>query len=230
LAAPSVSVPAGGRTRVGFTVAVPADASPGDHLAGLVFQDVDTATAEEGPLSVETVTRSVIGALIHIEGPSHGALRVNSAVIGDLEGGQELLSLGLANVGELLARPTMTIRLRSATYDRTEAKALDTFLPGDTIEYRLAWPDPLDKGPYTITVTLSGDGVEAAVYEQAIDRRALPKAPSPSPGSSDRPAASASSTHAPLRVAAAAATAFLVVVIIGLLATRRRRASRGAAA
>ncbi len=155
-----VTVPSGGRVVVPFTVQVPAGATPGDHLAGLAFQDVQGSAGSAGPLQVTTVGRSVIGALVRVAGPAPTALAVRGAALEPLAGtGSPVVVVGLDNTGRRLARPQMTVRVQRAGYDRTERRALDTLLPGDPLHYPVRWPEALVPGSYRITVGLTAAGL-----------------------------------------------------------------------
>jgi hypothetical protein len=214
----------GTSTNVPFTVTVPADARPGDHLAGLAFEDVARSSTTQGSLKVTTASRSVIGALVKVDGPAAARVEVTDAAIVPAEG-TNLASvlIGITNVGELLVRPRLTVRIQGKGVDRTIVRNLDTLLPRDHIAHPVPWPDALRAGDYTITATLDIDGLQQPPFTgRASVAKRLPaatSAPQPfSPSSSTR-------TDRFFTAFVAAASLALGGMLFALLARRRRHGS-----
>jgi hypothetical protein len=63
----TLTLAAGQAALVGFTVRVPADATPGDHLAGVAFEN-SHPTAGSGPININSINRTVVGILIEVPG------------------------------------------------------------------------------------------------------------------------------------------------------------------
>jgi hypothetical protein len=152
---------------VGFTVTIPADATAGDHLAGFAVENTQPTSSSNG-FAIRQIVRNVIGVLVVVPGPaafvphlsSLGIQQVGSTGIGAVD-------VGLANTGNLLAKPELTVTLadtKSAGYRRTLTRDLDTVLPGDAITYPFTWPDSLKKGDYDITATLTGGGKRVSMH------------------------------------------------------------------
>ena len=165
-----LTIPAQSRTMVGFTVHVPADASSGDHLAGIAFQNVHTS-ASGGNFSVTTVVRSVIGVLIEVPGPAAFSLHIGGASIEALAGfGTASLLLTLGDDGLRLGKPVLNVTLQGPDgYHRTLTRQLDTLLPGDTIAFPLPWPDRLAAGDYQVTVVGSEPDMTAPITFTTMD-------------------------------------------------------------
>jgi hypothetical protein len=154
-ASSTVTVPPKSRTTtVAFTLQVPADATPGDHLAGLAFENAHPATTS-GNLAVTTVTRSVIGVLVHVPGPAFFHLHVDRAEIQETPGaGGPSVLVTLGNDGGMLGKPTINVTLSGpAGYHQSLVRQLDTILPGDTIPFPVPWPESLARGDYQISVS-----------------------------------------------------------------------------
>jgi hypothetical protein len=149
---------------VAFTVQVPSDAAPGDHLAGLAFENAHPSTAG-GNFAVTTVTRSVIGILVHVPGQASFHLHLDGAQIQDLAGGSgPSVVVTLGDDGGALGKPRISVTLDGpAGYHRTQDRLLDTILPGDTIPFPLLWPETLARGDYRVSVTGSEPGMAAPV-------------------------------------------------------------------
>jgi hypothetical protein len=161
-----VTVPAHGEVSVPFTVRVPADATAGDHLAGIVVEPPHS-TRSRGRFSVVEVVRSALAVEIQVPGPVRYA-----TVIAGLEIQRPAATstpdvvVRLRNSGDKLCRPTLAVSLRAAgAAAQTVRRALNTILPGDTIAYPLAWPRPLAAGSYTASARTSGCGPAATARE-----------------------------------------------------------------
>jgi hypothetical protein len=212
----SVLVPAHRSLRVAFTVRVPQNASPGDHLAGIAFQNAKITTSTTG-FKVREIVRNVIGVLIVVPGPavfhprlvSLGIHAVGSTGIGSV-------LIGLGNNGLALAQPSLTVSLDGPNnYHRTLHRHLDTVLPGDTIVYSYPWPDSLSKGSYDVTATLSGDGATATL-QRTVQLGATLAGNIPRPHA----AASHSTSFVPALIGGFAA-ALVMVAIVWLIMRRR---------
>ena len=157
---PSVSemtAPPQSRTPVAFTIHVPADAQPGDHLAGIAFENAHPQAVGQ-TLSVTTVTRSVIGVLTKVNGVASAHFHLGSVTLAPLPADQQAsVVVGLGNDGLSLGKPSLQVTLDGpAGYHRTVTRTLDTVLPGDTVDYPMPWPEPLAAGSYHVTATVGG--------------------------------------------------------------------------
>lgn len=219
---------AGQSSLVGFTVRVPADAVPGDHLAGLALENTHPV-AGNGQISISSVVRTVVGVLIKVPGPAGFDMAVGAALI------QPLIAQGVASVvvpvtdtGLLLGRPTLTITLSGPNgYRRTLSRNLDTILPGDTIDYPFPWPDSLAAGAYTIEVSAIGPGMtRPATSRSRATLGTRLKGVAVEAAASASPASIASRTPAwlvPLMVGGAAVLAALLAAVFFLVALLRRQ-------
>src|SRR5687768_5017774 len=74
----TVTVAPRAEVAVPFTVKVPKGARPGDHLAGIAFEDVHPSSAG-GNFAVTQVVRAVMGVQIIVPGPGAFAVHVDNA-------------------------------------------------------------------------------------------------------------------------------------------------------
>lgn len=147
------------RATAGFTVRVPKDASPGDHLAGIAFENAEPQTSG-GQFAVTLVTRAVIGILVRVTGPAQPfSLRIFDIGWEPPSGDhpQAAVVAELANTGQLLGKPYLRAEVFSPGYQRKVERQLDTILPGDTIRYRLPWPEEPKLGPNRICLAWGAD-------------------------------------------------------------------------
>jgi hypothetical protein len=153
---------------VGFDVHVPIDATPGDHLAGIAFEDAHPRSSGKG-FAVTQVIRAVVGVLIQVPGPAQFHARVDGVDLAPLPGvGASAMMIRLGDDGSKLAKPLLAVSLSGpAGYQRDVGHQLDTVLPGDTIPFPLPWPDTLQPGDYDVLVTVTG-GPEPVVFRGRI--------------------------------------------------------------
>jgi hypothetical protein len=232
----SLRLSSGSTTYLDFSVRVPQDAPPGDHLGGIAFEDAHPSTNGTG-LQVTTVVRAVIGVLVQVPGPAVFDLRVSDAVIEPLTPTLNLatVKIRLEDVGLLLGRPTLTVRLTGPNGYRgvVADRRLDTLLPGDPILYPLPWPDALAPGDYAIDVAGSAAGMIAPSRVHAtvhLGTTLVPTTPASTP-----PPPAVTATAAPdsgfviaprvLLIAAGATALLLAMFAVMLRLARRARTS-----
>jgi len=142
---------------VSFRVAVPRDATPGDHLGGLAVEDANPQRSA-GQFAVTEVFRTVVGVDVLVPGPASPGVRLGRLGLKALPGTEvAALTVQLGDPGTKLVKPELNVSLRGPSgYQRTVARQLDTILPGDTIAYPLLWPDSLLPGRYHVVVHATG--------------------------------------------------------------------------
>ena len=157
---------------VGFTVSVPPNASPGDHLAGIAFQDARTVSSG-GQVGVTQVLRGVIGVLVQVSGGARPfSLGISNVGLRQLSPAtsQPAILVGLADRGQQLGKPTLSVTLDGpGGYHRSLSRQLDTMLPGDQIRYPFAWPDALHAGAYRACVTGGLPGGQQARHCETLN-------------------------------------------------------------
>lgn len=174
----------GGSSRtLRFRLRVPDDARPGDHVGAVALQRILNPKTE-GNFSVRQVLRVAVAIQIRVEGPAEPRLELGKLSLKAL-GGTQIPSVGieLKNTGQLLCRPSLTVDLAQGdTALGQVSKQLDTILAGDTIDFPLPWPKPLEAGTYQATVATTGCGAPArttAEVELADTLRGTTGAPGP---------------------------------------------------
>ncbi|HZQ85599.1 MAG TPA: hypothetical protein VFA83_12210 [Acidimicrobiales bacterium] len=171
------------RQLVLFRIDVPATATPGDHVAGIAFENAHPTTG--GGLAVTEIIREVIGVQVRVPGPGEFHLKLSGihfAVPPDAAAASVVVRLG--DDGNRLGQPKLAITLHGpAGFTDTLTRQLDTLLPGDTIDYPIAWPRPLPAGPYTVDVTQVGvpDVSLSAPANLSTAQPGLPKVPATAP-------------------------------------------------
>ena len=219
------------RTTVDVRINVPADATPGDHVAGIAFENAHPTSG--AGFAVTEVIREVIGVQVRVPGPGQFHLLVDGAsFVMPPAVAEPSLSLRLGDDGNRLGQSLLLVTLHGPHgFVDSVSRQLDTLLPGDRISYPLAWPRPLPPGAYTVSVAEDGSSVAAFTGPLVIPPGATP-ATSPSavhtaPPSSLAGAASGhrhQANHNGLLVPAIVVAGGALILLAGLLQRRRHSA------
>ena len=137
---------------VPFRVLVPASATPGDHLAGLAFENAQPTTSSRSHFQITEIIREVVGVLIIVPGPAQSHVRLGAVSLSALPGTSVAsVIVGIANSGGLLCKPRLRVSLTGPAGVAVRVnRQLDTILPGDTIAYPLMLTHGLQPGSYAI--------------------------------------------------------------------------------
>jgi len=151
----------GERRKVTLTLAVPSDATPGDHIGTVTLYNlIEAAQPSDGPngdqaqLLVNKAFSQTIGVHVRIAGEPTHALRIGTAST-QWSGEHLFLSIDTANVGNVLEKPTGTLRLlENGKEIFARDVAMDSIYPGTTGAYALELPENLKrKGTYEAELT-----------------------------------------------------------------------------
>ena len=155
----TLALPAHGQVYESFVLRVPRGAVPGDHLAGLAFEDAAPARAKGRTFSVIEIFRVVVGVDVRVPGPAGPRGRLVSAHLAPLAGTRfASVVIGLGDTGRLMCKPRLIVSLKGSGRARTVSRKLDTILPGDTIPYPLPWPASLASGQYHVSAAMTQCG------------------------------------------------------------------------
>ncbi|MEU9251304.1 DUF916 domain-containing protein [Streptomyces sp. NPDC048270] len=163
--AATVTVPAKGRKDIPFTVKVPADATPGDHVGGIVALNTAVEGAQqEGKVQVG-VKRSV-GARLYfrVPGPVTPGLSVEdvrvsrSAPLLPWTGSaRATVSYALVNRGNVVVEPKVALSAEGLfgreVLSRPSRELKLALLPGQRVELTEPWPDAPQLDWVTLTIT-----------------------------------------------------------------------------
>ena len=161
---PTINAPAHTSTVVPISIAIPANASPGDHVGGVSGMD----TAVEGVQqqgNVRVGIKRVVAArlYVHVDGPALGGLTVTDlkvagsasfpAYVSDSDG---TVTATVTNSGNLLESPKAHLHatgIFGTLLDRTVQ--LPQILPGQSIDFSQVWKNipPFEIGTLHLDVT-----------------------------------------------------------------------------
>ncbi|UUU41953.1 DUF916 domain-containing protein [Streptomyces sp. NBC_00162] len=184
--ATTVTVPAKGRKDIPFTVKVPADATPGDHVGGIVALNTAVeGVQQEGKVQVG-VKRSV-GARLYfrVPGPVTAGLSVEDVKVsrsapllpwvGDA---RATISYALVNRGNVVVEPRVTVTAEGLfgreVLNRPARELKLVLLPGQRIELTEPWPDAPQSDWVTVTVAAGAAAYPDLASESATDFVAVP--------------------------------------------------------
>jgi hypothetical protein len=169
LGARSLTLAPGKSAVVPVTLRVPATASSGDHLGGVVAEN--TAVTEgngKGSLQIRVRHLTIVGYEVQVPGPAAAFVDVTRARAAG-ENGYQFVDLHLVDAGGLSSKPTGTLVVTAANGKQvaSETFKLDTFLPHTAIDYPVLLPKhALTPGDYHAAVTLTY-GSAAIGYRRA---------------------------------------------------------------
>ncbi len=164
----SVTLRPGRSAIVGFSVTVPAGARlrPGQHVGGIVAEDLRQATQTNGSGSgssfqINIDTQAIVAIEVNLPGRPVERMRITGVSVAKASTYQTLL-LGLSNTGREIVKPRGSLVASGAggrVVQRFRLK-MDSILPRTQIQYPLfVRGRPLGPGTYGARVTLKyGDG------------------------------------------------------------------------
>ncbi|MFD3325914.1 WxL protein peptidoglycan domain-containing protein [Streptomyces sp. NPDC058701] len=160
----TVTVPAKGRKDVPFTVKVPADATPGDHVGGIVVLN----TAVEGVQKdgkVQVGVKRSVGARLYfrVPGPVAAGLSVEDVRVSRstpllpwIQDARATVTYALVNRGNVVVEPRVTVSAEGLfgreVLDRPARELKLVLLPGQRVELTEAWPDAPQSDWVTVRV------------------------------------------------------------------------------
>ncbi|MCB5179842.1 WxL protein peptidoglycan domain-containing protein [Streptomyces antimicrobicus] len=182
----AVTVPAKGRKDLPFTVEVPEDAVPGDHVGGIVALNTEVeGVQQEGKVKVG-VKRSVGARLyLRVPGPLTPGLSVEDVrvrrgapLLPWVEDARATISYALVNRGNVVVEPRIAFAAEGlfgrTVFHRPPRELKVVLLPGQRIELTEPWPDAPQSDWVTVRVTASATAQPELVATGTADFVAVP--------------------------------------------------------
>ncbi|MEY2420257.1 MAG: hypothetical protein QOI95_324 [Acidimicrobiaceae bacterium] len=229
----NLNLGAGEAVQRNFNVAIPADASAGQHIAALVIENQDLfSTGSDAP--AQQRLRQVIAVLVTVSGPLAPAFSIRGghhSVVGKLS----IVAIGLTNSGNVLVQPAgpMVIRDERGQEVVTTTVRMGSLYAGNSADLEVPLASILQPGNYTASLSLTdaATGASAAAdvpFVVAVDTSpAVPNASGPGlPEVHQTGAVGSKSSDIPyLLIAGLVLTTAGAVGAAMSLRTRRRRTS-----
>ncbi|MFN8514232.1 MAG: DUF916 domain-containing protein [Chloroflexia bacterium] len=175
LAVSELTLQPGESAVVPFRVTIPAGARAGQHVGGIVAQDLalqEGETQRAGPKNagfrVDVQNLTILAVQLNLPGPAVDRVEVTGITTGGARGYQQLL-VGLQNSGTQMVKPSGSLVVTDAQgreVQRLELK-LDTFLPQTAIQYPVSVQQrALGAGTYHARVELAYGASGTTTHEQ----------------------------------------------------------------
>lgn len=165
-------IPPGRAADIPFTVSVPADATPGSHIGGIVA--LNNAVEQAGDTSgVDVGIQRAIAVRIQltVDGPLTPGLAVRSVRVRHhpsdvpFAAARATLSYTVVNIGNTALKPTVSpkveglLGLRHSVFPE---RTLPLLLPGQRADFSADWPDAPGLDYLNATVRVSAPGIPSA--------------------------------------------------------------------
>lgn len=171
LSSNEVSVAPGEEVAVPFSIRVPAEAGPGQYIAGLVVEAPPNAagstTQGQAQFAVSVIQRVGVAVLIEVPGERKPALEILGLRLeGQSEGGAEFVAQ-VRNRGNVLLASEGQLKIFSTAGEELTSVpvALDSLLPGDQAAFHIEAPVQLADSDYLISLALIYEGGRTASLE-----------------------------------------------------------------
>lgn len=225
-----LQLPASKGIRRTFTIAVPADAEPGEYITSLVLEN-DEPIRGSGDVAIDQIVRQAVAVVVTVPGPRTPALVIEAAshkVVAD----KSVVAVAVENTGNVRLKPVAEFVLLDATGAEVSRASvpMDTFYAHTETLVEVPLAALLLPGTYTVRLTLE-DTAQGAQADEAAIPLVVEAPPEPAGGAGLVPGLTeviqaAREGRVPLPIGIAILAGSLVVgVIIGwlILVLRRRR-------
>jgi hypothetical protein len=159
-----VALPVGRSTRRSFSVAVPADATPGEYITSLILES-DQPIPGGGAVALDQVVRQAVGVVVTVPGRRSPGLAIGAASQ-TVVGGSSIVSVAVVNTGNIRLKPVATFALFDSAGSRiSEATVpMGTFYAHTATSVEVPLARLLQPGTYTVRLTLE-DAIQGAQAE-----------------------------------------------------------------
>jgi WxL Interacting Protein, peptidoglycan binding domain/WxL Interacting Protein, host binding domain len=159
---------------VSFQVSIPGTVRPGQHLGGIVAENLTQAenmptpnsSPNTGTIQIKVKNLTIVAVQVNLPGTPIEQMAASGVQAGGAGGYQRLL-VGLSNTGTVMLKPYGTLQVSNAQGQSVGnfTLKLDTFLPQTSIDYPVAITGPaLGAGDYQATLNLTYGHGQALHY------------------------------------------------------------------
>jgi hypothetical protein len=162
-----LSLAVGVATRRTFTIAVPADAGPGEYITSLVLEN-DLPFQSTGAVGLNQVVRQAVAVVVTVPGLRSPRLAVGQASH-KVVAGRSVVSVGVDNSGNVRLKPLVGYVLLDATGIQVShgSVQMDTFYARTSTSIEVPLDAQLLPGAYTVRLTIedSPQGMQAVAID-----------------------------------------------------------------
>ncbi|MBT2407668.1 MULTISPECIES: WxL protein peptidoglycan domain-containing protein [unclassified Streptomyces] len=184
--ATTVTVPPKGRKDIPFTVQVPQDATPGDHVGGIVALNTQLEGVQ-GDGKVKVGVKRQVGARLYfrVPGPVTPGLSVEDVKVSRaapllpwLKDARATVSYTLVNRGNVVVEPKVTVTaeglLGRSVLNRPARELKLVLLPGQRIELTEPWADAPQLDWVTVRISAGAEAYPDLSSDSEADFAAVP--------------------------------------------------------
>ena len=157
LASDEITLAPGEELLIPFTISVPSDAPPGEHVAGLVVEGkpADDGGGDTG-FAVTVVERTGVAVLVDVPGTRSAELEITGVGLNQQDENGAVFIVDVRNTGNISLKGTglMVIEDGNGTELATVPFEMDTVLAHDNTSFYVSYPIHLEDGSYQLGATL----------------------------------------------------------------------------
>lgn len=154
-----------------FQLSIPADTTPGQHIAGLVLETAEPLDIE-GTTLFNQIVRKAIAVFIIVPGPEQPAFSIDAPEIMQSRQGSSI-NANVVNSGNVLVKPAGTLELVDSTGEVAYSSpvSMGSVYAGTTAPLSLRLGPDVPAGTYTVRIHLTDDatGTTASLDGDAVD-------------------------------------------------------------
>jgi hypothetical protein len=151
-----------------FSVAVPADAGPGEYVTSLVLEN-DRPVGSGGSIAFNQIVRQAVAVVVTVPGGRSPALRIGGATH-KVVAGLSIVAVAVANTGNVRLKPVVAFRLFDAAGVQVSQASIrmDTFYARTDTFVEVPLAVLLNPGTYTVRLSLDDAAQGAETSRGAI--------------------------------------------------------------
>ena len=166
----TLSVPPHGATEVPFTIDPPQQAAPGDHVGGIVAENIQGTTSKSGSVPVTVIQAVGVRVYGRVVGPAHPGLTLSqlSLSVRQSAATELISSVGIRvafrvhNSGNTVLSPIATVLLTTPVGTAARKSfVVNEILPDSTLAYSLGFSGLNTYGHLRVQVSVNGQGANA---------------------------------------------------------------------
>ncbi len=149
---------------VPFTITVPSDASPGDHVAGLVVEAPPTEGSGD-QFIVNVIQQAGVAVVIDVPGPRVAGLEITGACLKLQDDQGATFEIDVRNTGNIFVKGEGSHLITDRNGEELASMPLkmDTVLPGDATTFQVTHPVRLTDGDYLVSAAMEYEGKTAVL-------------------------------------------------------------------
>ncbi len=172
LSASQLSIAPNEASQFEFTINIPSDAEPGEHVMGIIVQAVEPTESEfSSSVKLRILVRKALIVNIFIPGPIEIGLEIPS--LEQVWGGPYIaFDVALENTGNVLVKAEGALSVADSSGKVIGSFPVETgaILPGDTLIYHIDCHDLLPAGQYSASANINYTAVKPVAATELTDK------------------------------------------------------------